>query len=362
MKVENPLLIDITCETDRHVVIAHGTQKVYQGHPTTVLLPDGKTIFCTWCINHGGHCGPLAKSEDGGLTWMSVETPKNWEGVYNAPSIYLLEDQSLKQRLFVFAARTKNERTMQQSMSVDGGHTWSPFQSIGMPCVMGFTSIIRLKNGYHLGLYPRGKDDLDQTPLKVWQSISRDGGLTWGEPSLFVEDEASGRDPDEPEIIRSPNGSQLLVLFRENLRKGNSLMVTSEDEGENWSDLRETPWGLTGDRHKARYAPDGRLVVGFRDKAINSSSRGSFLAWVGTYDDIIAGRPGQYRIKLLHQHVDQGNKRQEGDCGYPGLELLPDGTLIGTTYVHYKSGLEQNSVVSVRFKLEELDERLDKTV
>ena len=36
--------------------------------------------------------------------------------------------------------------------------------------------------------------------------------------------------------------------------------------------------------------------------------------------------------------------------------------MIATTYVHYKSGAEQNSVVSVRFKLEELDERLDKTM
>ena len=36
-------LIDISGETDRHVVIAEGTEEVYQGHPTTVLLPDGKS-------------------------------------------------------------------------------------------------------------------------------------------------------------------------------------------------------------------------------------------------------------------------------------------------------------------------------
>ena len=187
----------------------------------------------------------------------------------------------------------------------------------------------------------------------MWQSLSSDGGLSWGAPTPFCEDEARGRDPDEPELLRSPDGKQLLCLFRENLRKGHSLMMTSDDEGATWCDLRETPWGLTGDRHKARYAADGRLVVVFRDMAPDSPSRGSFVAWVGTYEDIVAARPGQYRLKLLHQHGPHGS-----DCGYPGLELLPDGTFVATTYVKYRPGPEQNSVVCVRFKLEDLDGRV----
>jgi hypothetical protein len=74
-----------------------------------------------------------------------------------------------------------------------------------------------------------------------------------------------------------------------------------------------------------------------------------FVAWVGTYADIRTGRPGQYKIKLLHDHSG------EGDTGYPGMGLLPDGTIVATTYVKYHPGKEQNSVVSVRFKLEETD-------
>ena len=76
-------LIDLTGETERHVFVARGTEEVYQGHPTTVLMPDGKTMFCTWCIDHGGHCGPMARSDDGGLTWLTVETPENWLKVHN---------------------------------------------------------------------------------------------------------------------------------------------------------------------------------------------------------------------------------------------------------------------------------------
>ena len=36
-------LVDLSQETGRHVIIEAGTETVYQGHPTTVLLPDGRT-------------------------------------------------------------------------------------------------------------------------------------------------------------------------------------------------------------------------------------------------------------------------------------------------------------------------------
>jgi hypothetical protein len=42
------------------------------------------------------------------------------------------------------------------------------------------------------------------------------------------------------------------------------------------------------------------------------------------------------------------------DCAYPGLELLPDGTFVTTTYGHWTEG-EMPYIVSVRLKLAELD-------
>lgn len=35
--------------------------------------------------------------------------------------------------------------------------------------------------------------------------------------------------------------------------------------------------------------------------------------------------------------------------GYPGLEVLPDGTLVDTNYFKYRSDPEKNTVVSARF-------------
>jgi hypothetical protein len=139
--------------------------------------------------------------------------------------------------------------------------------------------------------------------------------------------------------------------MRENAHKGYSLMMFSGDEGETWSVPVDTPWGLTGDRHRGTYAKDGRLVIAFRDQAPLSPTRGHFVAWVGTYDDIKQGKPGQYRLKLLHSFAG-------GDCGYPGMERLADGTIVATTYIKYWNDARKHSVVCTRFRLEETDAKL----
>jgi hypothetical protein len=43
-----------------------------------------------------------------------------------------------------------------------------------------------------------------------------------------------------------------------------------------------------------------------------------------------------------------------GDCAYPGVLLLPDGTIVTTTYGHWTQD-EPPYIVTVRLKLEELD-------
>jgi hypothetical protein len=45
------------------------------------------------------------------------------------------------------------------------------------------------------------------------------------------------------------------------------------------------------------------------------------------------------------------------DCAYPGVELLPDGTIVTTTYGHWIPN-ESPYIVSVRLRLEELDEKV----
>ncbi|MBD3267498.1 exo-alpha-sialidase [bacterium] len=339
-------VIDISGENERHVIIAAGTEQVYQGHPTTLFMPDGKTLFCVWCIGHGGHAGPMARSDDGGLRWTRLDDrlPDNFTNHVNCPSIYRLVDPKGKERLYVFSAQPE----MPSIVSEDQGKTWFEKPPLGFPCVMTFSSVVRLKDGSYIGLYHLRT----QGTLHVMQTQTRDGGLTWSKPRMIADVE--GKDPCEPFAFRSPDGNELCCLMRENIHKGRSLMMFSRDEGQTWSTPVDTSWGLTGDRHMGVYTKDGRWVIAFRDRALDSPTYGHFVAWVGAYEDIKKAKPGQYRIKLLHSHAG-------ADCGYPGMERLPDGTIVATTYIKYRPGKNKHSVVSTRFQIEEIDAKWKKT-
>jgi hypothetical protein len=140
---------------------------------------------------------------------------------------------------------------------------------------------------------------------------------------------------------------QRIVAQRLQLRKFNSFVIFSNDEGRTWSEPRELPGALTGDRHCGRYAPDGRLFISFRDTTLVSPTRGDWVGWVGTYDDIVKQREGQYRVRLM-------DNTKGLDCAYPAVEVLPDGTFVATTYGHWTEG-QRPYIVSVRFTLDELD-------
>ncbi len=341
--------IDISDETDRHVIIAAGTPEVYQGHATTVLLPDNRTMFAAWTYGHGGTAGPLKRSDDAGRTWTDLlDVPENWWKTRNCPALYRLVDPQGKARLFVITGQGPGG-FMHQAYSEDDGRTWTPMRSTGHKVVMPLCTIEPVDGGNRLlGMtnIRRPGETQERRSNVIAQMWSDDGGLTWSELEVVLD--LPGAVPCEPFLIRSPDGRQLLMIARENNRRYNGWMMTSDDEGRTWSTPKQVPAAVSGDRHSARYTKDGRLFIAFRDTAAKSPTRHHFVGWVGTYDDLVNGREGQYRIKLLHSHAGF-------DCGYAAVEVLPDDTLIATTYVKYRAGEEKHSVVSVHLKLDETD-------
>ena len=256
-------LIDYSKDTDKHVIVEPGTEEIYQGHPTTVLLPDGKTILAVWTRNHGGPCGPMKKSTDGGLTWEDVVTPPQWKQMRNCPSIYRLSDPGGRTRLIIYAkdARAEGETDSEivRAVSEDDGKTWSDMKGIGIDSVMPWCTIIPIEGGKKLLAATNARRVGDPEPYSnnTIQSTSTDGGLTWSKPRIICD--MPGYKPCEPCFIRSPDGKQIVCLMRENTRKLNALYMTSDDEGKTWSEPKQLQGALTGDRHQAKYAPDGRL-------------------------------------------------------------------------------------------------------
>ena len=339
-------LIDLAGETHRQIIVDKEPGQ-YLGHPTTVLLEDNKTIITVYPKGHGRGAVVMKKSTDGGLTWSErLAVPENWATSQEVPTLYRVIDSQGRKRLIMFSGLYP----IRIAVSEDDGGVWTPLRPIGdFGGVVAMASLVRLKNGDYMALFHddgrflRGAGK--RTKFQVFKTISRDGGLTWGQPEIITEHPAAHL--CEPGAIRSPDSNQIALLLRENSRKYNSFVVFSNDEGRTWSEPVELPGALTGDRHTGRYAPDGRLFITFRDTTHQSPTKGDWVGWVGTYDDIVNGRQGQYRVRLMDNH-------KAADCAYPGLELLPDGTFVTTTYGHWIEG-ESPFIVSVRFKLEEID-------
>jgi hypothetical protein len=347
-------VVDISADTSRQVVVQR-TPGQYLGHPTTVLLEDGKTILCVFPQGHGRGPIILKRSADAGRTWSApLPVPDNWATSLETPTIHRVVDATGKKRLIVWSGLYP----ARLAVSEDDGLTWSglaPAGDWGGIVVMSSVEKLRDGRGHYLALFHDDGRYFTSKPnqtrpvtFTLYKTLSTDGGLTWASPKpVFGSQDVH---LCEPGIIRSPDGRELAVLLRENSRRKNSHVIFSTDEGKSWSRPRELPGALTGDRHVAKYARDGRLFISFRDTTLESPTKGDWVAWVGNYQDIRQGREGQYRIRLMRNY-------ESADCAYPGVEVLRDGTIVTTTYGHWISG-EQPFIVSVRLKLAETDARL----
>lgn len=342
-------LVDLAKDKHRQVVVDREPDQ-YLGHPTTVLLEDNRTMIAVYPKGHGRGAVVMKRSIDAGMTWSNrLPTPKSWQTSKEVPTIYRVIDPEGMKRLIMFSGLFP----IRMAISEDDGKSWSELEPIGdFGGIVAMASVVRLKKGDYMALFHDDgrffREDgkrLDPPVFHIYKTVSRDGGLTWGDPSpILTHAEAH---LCEPGIIRSPDGKQLAMLMRENSRQFNSFVSFSNDEGKTWTKPHELPGALTGDRHVGRYAPDGRLLITFRDTTHISPTKGDWVAWVGTYEDIVKGREGQYRVRLM-------DNTKSADCAYPGLELLLDGTFVTTTYGHWIKD-EQPFIVSVRFKLEEID-------
>lgn len=383
-------LVDLDEDRDRQVVVDREKGQ-YLGHPTTVMLEDNRTILAVYPKGHGRGAVVFKRSADQGLTWSGrLPVPGSWSTSKEVPTLHRVVDKYGKKRIIMFSGLYP----VRMAVSEDDGETWSELEQAGdWGGVVVMSAVFPLKTGkgHYMALfhddgrfftsngskiYELDKENHNSRMFTLYKSVSQDGGLTWSYPDSIHQ--SREKHICEPGVIRSPDGNMIAVLLRENSRRDNSQIIFSNDEGRTWTEPRPLPNALTGDRHVLRYAPDGRIVAFFRDHSpsskqgnlleiaeeegetnysliaartgLGSPTEGDWAGWVGTWDDLLKGTEGQYRIRFK-------DNTKGWDTTYPAVELAPDGTFITTTYGHWEKD-EMPYIMSIRFRLEELDRRV----
>lgn len=401
--------IDLSKETHRQILVDREEGR-YLGHVSTVLLSDKTTIYAVYVLGHGRGQAVMKKSIDGGQSWSErLEVPESWSTLLQVPVIYKVSNLDDQERLLLFTGHYPirmsisddngeswselspigdfgGNVSMSDMIKLKDGRYMAFFHDDGRfiknnkmdvrfqlyKSVCGEYSKVELYKSFNINDKEWSKPEVDErTTLgdnlwwskpkliyesysgnkkkgdtsTIYKTVSNNGGKTWSKPQPIV----SHKDAylAEAGVLYSPDRKQLALIMRENTREYNSFVSFSNDEGETWSDPVEVSKELTGDRHKICYSHDGRLVITFRDTSKNSPTHGDWVVWVGKYEDILNGKNGEYRIRLMKNYY-------KDDCGYSGLELLQDGTFVATSYGHWIEN-EKPYIVSVRFKLDDLE-------
>lgn len=318
---------------------------VYLGHPSTVLFRDGRTLLVAYPDGHGRGNLLIRRSTDAGSTWKAVNIAP--QRVEETPILYLLNLPGGRERVLLVTCQPR-EGVLGWMWSDDRGDTWSERQRWKPEGPQGM--IVALAS-----LWPIPGDE------RRWRGVFHDFGfdnytvdLTLGNgegtPCVFgdlrridfasEQGRAAARQAGlcEAGLVTRPDGKRIALLFRPEHRRTNAMVSFSDDFGRTWTDPRELPGSLTGHRHESVNLPDGRTMIFMRDYSpLNpeNPSHGDWVAWVGTFTDLERGREGQYRIRLRRNYGNSTNDNI-GDCGYSGVELLPDGKVLAMTYGHWE--------------------------
>ncbi|MBI2686584.1 MAG: hypothetical protein HYX27_09735 [Acidobacteria bacterium] len=170
-------------------------------------------------------------------------------------------------------------------------------------------------------------------------------GLTaWAQPRFIelandtkrqvIVDREPGQYLGHPTTVLLEDGRTILCVHPKGHGKGAIQYKHSTDAA------------LAEDHDATTYTGPDRLFITFRDTGPAGATKGDWVAWTGTYGDIVHNRPGRSRVWLMRNH-------KGADCAYPGLERLPNGTIVTTTYGHWTPN-EEPYIVAVRIRPEEL--------
>lgn len=355
------------------IMRAPKTDRQYLAHPDTIKTRSGRLVT-TFAKGHGK--GPIIMmiSQDRGRTWVEKKnTPASWAGSQETPTLFTLDMPDGRERLLLVSANpgwgtdlAGHRHGFNTSYSDDDGDTWSEYKhfltkrdhgNVDNDAIVAMASLVQLRDSQGkplprwMGIYH------DHEYVNYKTILSFDGGVeTWSDPvPLLAQHREIEREYQMCEIgmFRSPDGKHIVGLARSQSHRHRATLIQSGDEGQTWSKPKELPGSLAGERHKPVYDPiTGRVVVSMREIRYDLNGNGThdgakdwragnWVAWVGSYDELINQKEGQYRILLSH---DWSQSIYGGDTGYSGVVTFPDGTFLMTSYGHWDEAFSRSWV------------------
>ena len=369
-----------------------GTERQYLGQPDMLKTSTGRLISA-YPQGHGK--GPIIMqiSDDGGLTWSEYHNkPKSWEGSQETPTLYTLSLQDGSEKLIMISAcpgwgvDSNNHRYgFNTSISNDNGNTWSEYKhwytqvkGKDNPTIVAMASLVHLKDdkGEYIDKWLGVYHDYQYFNYKTYLSFDEQGNEIWSTPELLM--------PEYREIektyqicelgmIRYEKEDLIIAVGRSQSHNNPSVLLTSKDEGNTWSYPKDLPGSLSGERHKLIYDKiEAKLVISFREIIYDLNGNnifdghddwicGDWLVWVGSFEDLLAQKEGDYRIRLKEDFTQSPKK---GDTGYAGIEILDDQTLVMHAYGHWDEAFSKQwehgvtsdlaYIIQARFKLSDI--------
>ncbi len=339
-----------------------GENRQYLGQPDMIRTKTGRLITA-YPVGHGKGRVVMKYSEDEGKTWIekSIETlPKSWQHSQETPTLYKLDMGNGKERLMLITACPgwgDGSTGWNTSISDDNGDTWTEYKhwytnhANGTPnkSIVGMASLVQLKDekGNFIQKWMGVYHDYGYVNYKTYLTFDENGKEQWSEPEPYLSqyrDIESRYQMCEIGMFRSPEGNRIIGLARSQSHNNPATLIYSDDEGKTWSKPMDLPGSLAGERHKAVYDPiSGRLVITFREIQYDLDGNnqfngqpdwhcGNWMAWVGTYEDLMNQEEGDYCITLAKDYTQNA---KGGDTGYTGVVVLDDGTFVMDTYGHW---------------------------
>lgn len=349
--------------------VAKGPQtgeRHYLGQPDMIMLNDNKTLITVYPTGHGIGSVEMKISRDAGESWEEKpDIPESWSQSRETPTLYKLNFRNGDTKLILISGRPSWGDSnaiggWDTSISTDNGETWSEYKRFHetLPnggqnySVVAMASLIQLcdDEGKPMDKWMGVYHDLNYVNYKTYLTFDENGQEQWTAPAPYLNEYREIETSHlicEVGLFRSPDGERIVGLARNQTHNGPATMFYSDDEGETWSKPVPLPGSLAGERHKILYDPTDptgqRIVIPFREIKydLNGNNRydgyddwiaGDWVAWVGTYDDLMNQRDGSFRILLCE---DWAANAKSGDTGYTGFVVQPDGTFIMDTYGHW---------------------------